>query len=189
MCYCDARSFTAQRCVAQCAALYSPPRNFSVREQQNNQCYNDLKRYRRCARYTILFHTFNFCQMFVCALSVAGSPSIAIAKARQQVYNAARCTAACCCWWSVDGNHPRVDRRESRTLTLQKKKEHEAAKRSAQKAEGGAAYEHVIVSCVAQCAALYNSAVESIHVVDKSGHECQNLSIEHGFIAIKQWPV
>ena len=53
------------------------------------------------------------------------------------------------------------------------------------KAEGGA---DVIVSCVAQCAALYNSAVESIHVVDKSGHECQNLSIEHGFIAIKQWP-
>ena len=50
MCYCDARSFTAQRCVAQCAALYSPPRNFWVREQQNNQCYNDLKRYRRCAR-------------------------------------------------------------------------------------------------------------------------------------------
>ena len=49
-CYCDARSFTAQRCVAQCAALYSPPRNFWVREQQNNQCYNDLKRYRRCAR-------------------------------------------------------------------------------------------------------------------------------------------
>ena len=165
----------------------------------------------RWIEYTILYHTSNssvcvcvsrntcsstcqmcvcsFCQMCVCALSVAGSPSIAIAKARQQVYNAARCTAACCCWWSVDGNHPRVDRRESRTLTLQKKKEHEAAKRSAQKAEGGAAYEHVIVSCVAQCAALYNSAVESIHVVDKSGHECQNLSIEHGFIAIKQWPV
>ena len=81
------------------------------------------------------------------------------------------------------------DSAKSRTLTLQKKKEHEAAKRSAQKAEGGAAYEHVIVSCVAQCAALYNSAVESIHVADKSGHECQNLSIEHGFIAIKQWPV
>ena len=28
MCYCDARSFTAQRCVAQCAALYSPPAQF-----------------------------------------------------------------------------------------------------------------------------------------------------------------
>ena len=50
MCYCDARSFTARSCVAQCAVLYSPPRNFCVREQQNNQCYNDLKRYRRCAR-------------------------------------------------------------------------------------------------------------------------------------------
>ena len=26
------------------------------------------------------------------------------------------------------------------------------------------------------------------HVVDKIGHECQNLAIEHGFLAIKQWP-
>ena len=37
-------------------------------------------------------------------------------------------------------------------------------------------------------AAAVRVVVESIHVVDKIGHECQNLAIEHGFLAIKQWP-
>jgi len=68
---CWVAAYTAQRAVLQpSAALRSAqhctaPRAISglpyaPREQQNNQCYNDLKRYRRCARAALYSPPRNF---------------------------------------------------------------------------------------------------------------------------------